>query len=666
MDETLVNAFLAKADPDQLRAITHPLDGGPAIVVAGAGSGKTFTLTARVAWLIAQGVPPRRVVAVTFTNKAADELRGRIGVVEGSADCPRVSTIHALALGAIRKDSLGFGLSARVSPLDTMDQADLIDTLVQAKFSGPKRDSAWAEFNKWGFLEKIGYHRARGLGFARDYTKEVHEEALKYQKGRMALENAELNLWKEYEETKRNSSAVDFDDMLHLVVRRGLNDEAWADRLGSMFLHVLVDESQDTSPIQWAFLELLVGNHKNDIYAVGDVNQSIFSFQGASPDILVAMAKSWRGVEPVIYKLERNYRSVPGIVRLANQIQGCMSATIPLTMSSQREAQEGVRCTAFLQSATPRDIAGNIAERIADDNRPKGSTLRYRNNAILVRSKGQIKDVEMELIRCRVPYVIRGGQGVFQSREAKDLVSYLRIMSNPRDVVAFTRAASVPKRGIGDAGIRALGLQAAKGHGGDLVAAAIASPNPKMNEFGNQILLLRNLVANDGMGVVEVLNRLIALIGFRALVTARYRADGTEVETKLIALDKILEAIGAIEESLGGGSLEDVVFRLTMDKEEEAKDEDDGGKTVISTIHSAKGLEWARVFVTNVVEGSLPHSWCRTEAEIEEERRLFYVACTRARDRLYICVPHSSQIGPKLVPATPSRFIEELRAQRVQ
>lgn len=664
MDITVVDSFLAKADPDQRRAITHPLGGGPAIVVAGAGAGKTRVLTGRVAWLMAQGVPGRKIVAVTFTNKAADELRERIGVTEGAADCPRVSTIHALALGAIRKDPTGFSLSSRVSPLDTMDQADMIDTLVQAKLSGAKRDSAWAEFNKWGFLEKVGYHRARGLGFASDYSPEVHAEALKYQKGRMALSPDELNLWKEYEEQKRNSSSVDFDDMLHLVVRRGLTDEAWADRLGSIFLHVLVDESQDTSPIQWAFLELLVGNHKNDIFAVGDVNQSIFSFQGASPDILVAMAKSWRGVVPALYNLGRNYRSVPGIVRLANRIQGCMTTTLPLVMSSQREEQAEVRGTAFLQSASPRDIAGNIAERIAQNNRPKGSTLRYRDHAVLVRSKGQIKDVEMELIRCRVPYVIRGGQGVFQSREAKDLVSYLRIVSNPRDVVAFTRAASVPKRGIGDAGVRALQLQAAKGHEGDLVAAAQASPNPKLNEFGCQLRLLQRLVSQDGAGVVELLNRLIELIGFRSLVIARYRADGAELETKLTALDKILEAIGAIEESLGGGSLEDVVFRLTMDKEEEVKDEDGGGKTVISTIHSAKGLEWPVVFVTNVVEGSLPHSLCRTPSEIEEERRLWYVACTRAQDRLYICVPNSVHYGPKMVPASPSRFIEELRARR--
>jgi superfamily I DNA/RNA helicase len=373
------------------------------------------------------------------------------------------------------------------------------------------------------------------------------------------------------------------------------------------------------------------------------------------------MAESWRGLTPTIYKLGRNYRSVPGIVRLANQIQSCMNDTIPLVMTSQRE-EEG-RCTSFLQSATPRDIAGGIAERISQDNRPKDSTLRFRDNVVLVRAKSQIKDVELEMIRCRVPYVIRGGQGVFQSREAKDLVAYLRIVSNPQDVVAFTRACSTPKRGIGDAGIRALSQQAAKGHNGDLVKAAVDSPNPKLHEFGTLVTQLRHMV-ESGTGVLALLTQLIDQIGFKALVIARYRADETELETKLIMLDKILEAIDGIEASLTNASLEDVVFRLTMDKEDESKEEDGGGKAVISTIHSAKGLEWERVFVVNLYEGSLPHSWARSEAEIEEERRLFYVACTRARRLLYLCVPHQCQIGPKLVSATPSRFIDELRAKR--
>jgi len=655
---------MRELDPDQKAAVEHPLNGGPAIVVAGAGSGKTTCLTARVKWLIDQGVTAKRIVAVTFTNKAANELCERIGVTAGDPDSPRACTIHSLALGAIRKDSKGFGFSARISPLDTMDQADMVDTLVQAKITGAKKDSPWAEFNKWGFLEKIGYHRNRGLSFSTDYTPEVHAEALKYQKGRMALDTGEHKLWAEYEKTKKDSSSLDFDDMIHLVVRRGQSDPDWAVRLGSQFLHVLVDESQDTSPIQWAFLELLVGDSKNDIYVVGDSNQSIFSFQGADPSILTAMSKGWRGVVPTLYKLGRNYRSVPGIVRLANQIQGNMAATIPLIMTSQRDESEG-RCTLFMQSATPRDIAANIAEKIAQGNRQVGSTLRYRDNAILVRTRNQTKDVELELIRCRVPYVIRGGQGVFQSREAKDLIAYLRLISNPRDVSAFTRASSVPKRGIGDAGIRALLLQAGKGHGGDLVLAAKASPNPKMNEFGCLIHRFQITQEVDRPGVLELLHQIIEQIGYQSLMNARYMGDPGELENKQTALTALLDAIDAIEAALTNASLEDVVFRLTMDKEEEASEEDSGGKTVISTIHAAKGLEWNRVFVVNMVEGSLPHSKCMgSVAEIEEERRLWYVACTRAREVLYVCVPSNISWGNTMRAAKPSRFIDELRARR--
>lgn len=663
MDAAQLNEVrvIREADPDQKRAIEHPLDGGPVILLAGAGSGKTFTLTGRTAWLIAQGIEPRRILVVTFTNVAAKELRERLGVEEGDSNCPRVSTIHSLALSAIRKDPAGFGFTSKISPLDDGDQADLIDTLMSAKIKGPKRDSQYAEFNTWGFLRKIAYHRAKGLSFSSDYTEEVHEKVKGLLKGTLALSDFEKSLWKEYEDAKRASNSLDFDDMIHLVVRRGQTEGAWAALLGQQFLRVLVDESQDTSPVQWAFLELLVGTTKHDLYAVGDSGQSILGFQGASPEILVGMAASWRGKAPTVYKLERNYRSVPAIVNLANRIQNKMKATLPLVMTSQKEEEPGVVPVLTLAGMTARDIANKIGEKIASDGR-KVNGFRYRDNAILVRSNSQIRDVEMELIRYRVPYVIRGGQGIFQSREAKDLVSYLRIMSNPRDVVAFTRASSVPTRGIGEAGIRALVAQAAKGHDGDLIKAALVSPNPKMGTFAALVAQLQQAMGQRG--VVEILNVLMDQIGYRALLQARYRGDIDELESKLMLVDRVVETIGAIEEGVQNATLEDIVFRLTMDREPTPDEEDTGGKTVISTIHSVKGLEWARVFVTNLVEGSLPHTFSRTEAEVEEERRLFYVAVTRAQRVLYLCVPATRQMGPNAVDAKPSRFMEELRTPK--
>lgn len=665
MSEAVIEKFLDRADPDQRKAITHPLGGGPAILVAGAGSGKTFTLTARVAWLVAQGVPPRRILAITFTNKAADELRERIGVADESVrEAPRISTIHSLALSAIRKDPSGFGLSQRVTPLDEYDAADMIDTLVQAKIVGAKKDSPWADFDKWRFMEKLHYHRARGLGFAVDYTPEVDAAAKLYQKGAFALNEGEQGLWKEYEDAKQASSVVDFDDMIHLVVRRGKTDAEWSPKLGRQFLHILVDESQDTAPIQWEFLELMVGQEKDDIFAVGDVSQSIMGFQGAAPHILFNMSKSWRGVVPTVYKLQRNYRSVPDVVKLANEIQSNMKETIPLVMESQKEASGS--SIFMMRGATASDIAAKIAEKIAFDNRDPEKGLRFRDNAILVRSKAQIKDVEAALITNRVPYVIRGGSGLFQSREAKDLVAYLRIISNPKDLIGFTRACSVPRRGLGDASIRAINTQAAKGHDGDLVAAAIASPNPKMNDFGGLIRQFQVSIARNGQTATAILSALVDFIGYKALVRARYAENPEEAESKLALVDKVLEAIGSIESGIEGASLEDVVFRLTMDKEEEESTQDDrGGKAVISTIHSAKGLEWERVFVTNVIERSLPH-WLSmgSEAEIEEERRLFYVACTRPRRILYVCVPSFLQWGPKQQQASPSRFLDEIQKKK--
>ena len=955
------HALLAKADPDQRAAIEHPLDGGPAILVAAAGSGKTFTLTGRVKWLIDNGITPWRIVAVTFTNKAAEELKERLGVGDDPNNSPLVSTIHSLALSAIRRDPIGFGLKERITPLDTGDQLDMIGSLVGAKISGAKRDSAWAEFNAYGFLEKVGYHRARGMAFASGYTPEYHAEVKKVQSGYFALPAQEVALWAEYENKKtchpagtlidvitrprhhmnriqqfipaevtptpieslhdgdivtswrrkdgriiysgrkvrvasrnyrgemltvvtsegrsvdvtpdhqmwvrfnadatskvfvylmyregfgfrigtvkfhhgkigsgfscrlnaeggeklwilrvcddnpeavaweqalsakygipqtlfvvrRNHSGkfvtpekraelirlvfdsadpenarrclrdtglledepllaknadhvyahacgrffktaasnvipglmntpavtravyspknqqawrapegvliasvskrrfngpvysldvevdhtyvangvvvgncantVDFDDMVHLVVHRGASDPVWAAKLGRQFHHVLVDESQDTSPVQWAFLDLLVGQESNDLFSVGDCSQSIFGFQGARPDILFNMTKGWRNVVPKVYKLERNYRSVPDVIRLANNIQSHMTETIPLTMVAQAPS-EGA-CVSKIVGDTAAHIGMEIGQKIAFENR--SGVLSYKDNAILVRSKAAIKDVEMGLIRARVPYVIRGGVGIFQSREAKDLVAYLKVLSNPRDAVAFTRAVGVPKRGVGDAAMRALQTQANKGHGGNLILAAMASPNIKLAEFGGLLHQFQKAIEANNPGAGAIMAAVSDQIGYRALVRARCASDNMDADDRLALIDRVMESIDGIEQALGEhGTLEDLVFRLAMDQRED--EEDLAGKAIISTIHASKGLEFTRVFVTNLYEGALPHRFSTSDAEIEEERRLAYVAVTRAKKKLVLCVPRTVQVGKNMAAARPSRFIQEL------
>ena len=310
---------------EQLRAVAHPI-GKPACLIAGAGSGKTATITERVRWLMTMGVEPHRICCITFTNKAAGEIFHRLEInpAGDAAFHPHVSTIHSLALNAIRKDPEGFGFEGRVTPMDDYDQSQMVKKLIERSKPAPGE-----EHNPYRFLEKLGYHRARGVGFSADYTDEVHEEALEHHAGYHALEDWETKIWYSFEEEKKKCRMVDFDDMIHLVVRRGESEEVWRTAVQRRFHHVLQDESQDTSPVQWRFVNLLLGDDNPNLYCVGDMNQSIYSFQGAEPRLLKEFSEGWRGIVPDLYRIGRNHRSLPSIIRLSNRIQATMTECHP-------------------------------------------------------------------------------------------------------------------------------------------------------------------------------------------------------------------------------------------------------------------------------------------------------------------------------------------------
>src|SRR5271157_137382 len=345
---------------EQLLAVQHPL-GSPAVLIAGAGSGKTRVLTERVRWLMEQGVPPRKICAITFTNKAAGELKGRLGIGFNTPydKEPRVSTIHSLALSGIRKNPKAFGLGEKVTPLDEYDQAQLMKKIVER--SDANRDFL-VEREKgfvYAALEKIGFHRARGVGFRNEYTRAVHDRAMEQHAGYHAMTEELLDLWELFEQEKSKNSVVDFDDMLHLVVRRMRRDPQWKAALQRQFEHVLMDEAQDTNPVQWEFVNGLIGPDNKNLYVVGDMSQSIYGFNGAVPRILKDYSENWRDNVPTMYRIARNHRSQKAIVHLANKIQKTMTETIPLQMSVFRE-EDGEILVDFAQ--LPQDIANSIAQ----------------------------------------------------------------------------------------------------------------------------------------------------------------------------------------------------------------------------------------------------------------------------------------------------------------
>lgn len=621
-------------------AAAHHAQGEAALLLAGAGSGKTTTLTERISWLIEQGVPPRKVLSITFTNKAANEIRKRVLERTGLSEeeGPRLSTIHSLALSLIRRNLQGFGLGPKVSPLDEYDQNQLLKRIVEREKLG--------ELNPYQLRDQIEFHRARGVGFRVDYTDDVHQAALHSHSGYHALTKDDMKVWELFEKEKAGNSSLDFSDMLHLVNRRAVNDPEWLVKLQAVFAHVLMDECQDTSVVSWTFVNNLLGPDNRNLYVVGDVNQSIYGFNGSSPSLIMEFADNWRGSAPVLYRIARNHRSVPQIVEFANAIQGMMTETIPLQMESFRGLSGEQGWTKLLRGDTPAEIARRIAYQIMESRRS------YKEFAILVRSSTQIRDIEGELVRARIPYVVRGGSSLLQTQEVRDILSYLRFATNTNDFAALTRATSAPRCGIGDVALENLRAVANREFKGDLLLA-LARQGGKFATFANTIREIQKSLSNP----VSALNAALSYAGYVSHLRRKFAKEPEKVESKIENLSRLrlmIEGLTADSDM----STEDLVFQLTMDRSEK---ETERGVVTISTIHSAKGLEWPSVFVFNVVESQLPH-WRSSgnASELDEERRLFYVAVTRARDNCTLCVPERCQRGQYLSAVEPSRFLTEL------
>ena len=631
---------------EQTLAVQHPV-GHPACLIAGAGSGKTRVLTERVRWLMDQGISPRRILAVTFTNKAAGELVERIGIGQHTPRdlVPRVSTIHSLSLSAIRRNPLGFGLQEKVSPLDDYDSHQMMKKIIERVNS---------EENPYRVLEMIGFHRARGCGFSKDYSEEIHEVAKKMHGGYHALEKSVVALWKLYEEEKVKNSVVDFDDMIHLVVRRAKEDYVWRSKLERIYEHVLMDEAQDTNPIQWEFINLLLAADNPNIYVVGDMSQSIYAFNGAVPQILKDFSENWRGLHPALYRIARNHRSVPEIVRLANVVQSKMTQTIPLQMESWRGMQGEKGTTKLLKGRIPYEVANTISHEIYQANSLKNTGhIPYKDNCLLVRSAIQIRDLEGALVRLRIPYIVRGGRGLLQTEEVRDVLSYLRFATNTKDFMALVRSASVPRRGIGEVALERIRESANQYNDGNLLEAIRG--NSKLAIYAE---VIDAALANETQPV-QALDTVIQLTGYKKYIQEKYSKKGEQdkAATKIENLDRFREMFEGLLED-GHQTLADMVFQLSIDRQ---SDDDQTGKVTISTIHSAKGLEWPRCYVIGVVEGYLPHRFSMgNPEEIEEERRLFYVAITRARDICVLCTHSMEQKGPHTQAVAPSRFLHEI------
>ena len=643
----------------QQEAVNHL--GGPCLVLAGAGSGKTRVITQKIGRLIQAGLAADRIAAITFTNKAAAEMRERAKQLIGrDARKVLICTFHALGVKLLREDGEALGLKKNFSILDTDDITSLL------KDCGGTTDTNTARAWQW----TISTWKGEAL---------TSEQALKLAKD--DDERVAATIMARYEERLTAYQSVDFDDLISLPLKL-LRDHAevrerWQQKMG----HVLVDEYQDTNATQYDLLKLLVGERAR-FTAVGDDDQSIYGWRGATLDNLRRLPEDFPELK--VIKLEQNYRSTSGILRAANAVIGLNPKLFPKTLWSDLGEGEPVRVVA----ADNEDHEADRAVARIQSLKAESPYKEWRHFAILYRANHMARPFEQSLRRANIPYKVSGGQSFFDKAEIRDLCAWLRLITNNNDDPAFMRAATTPKRGIGHTTLQQLGnfatqyklslFEALFSH--SLPAALPARAVSTLHEFGREVNGLEHR-SRHTVGYEDAKKFLDEWL--KDIAYEQYLAD-TEDNEKIAAarwanvLDFCdwmagrcggkIDETGKADPEIERKSLLEVLqtIALISTLSEREKDED---VVTLSTLHASKGLEWPHVVMVGVNEGLLPFKIEEAAMDLpaeavakklEEERRLMYVGITRAQRTLAVSWLKRRKKGRDSVPGLPSRFIQEM------
>jgi ATP-dependent DNA helicase Rep len=646
-------ASLDTLNPAQREAVLHT--SGPCLVLAGAGSGKTRVITFKMAHLLKLGLQPSQVAAITFTNKAADEMRERAKTLVGGKAGRElvVSTFHALGVRMLRESGHALGLKPNFSILDSDDVLGLV------KEAGGTTDAALAKRWQWAIS---GFKNA-GL----------NPEAALAQAG-SDDERIAAQVMKRYQERLSAFQAVDFDDLIGLPLQLLSTQAAVREQWQQRFRHVLVDEYQDTNAVQYELLKLLVGERAR-FTAVGDDDQSIYGWRGATLDNLRRLPHDFADLK--VIKLEQNYRSTSAILRAANAVISGNPKLFEKTLFSALGEGEPVR-------VSEADSEEHEAERtVARIQALRGSSEfnAWKHFAVLYRANHQAKPFEQALRKASIPYKVSGGQSFFDKAEIRDLCSWLRLLVNQDDDPAFIRAITTPKRGIGHTTLASLGELAGRlkkslfeaVHSPMLQAAVNARAAAGLHEFASFVNELeyqaRHAVGSEAAR--SVMMGLLKSIGYEQHLFDT--ADSPPQATTRWA--NALELVDWIARRCGGevvdGELQPGQSLLqcaqTISLITSLADKGDENVVTLSTLHAAKGLEWPHVTLAGVNEGLLPFSRDAEEGPplpptaVQEERRLMYVGITRAQRNLTVSVLRRRKRGRDLVAAKPSRFVAEMK-----
>ena len=623
-------ALLRDLDDDQTLAVTH--GEGPLLVVAGAGSGKTRVLTYRIAWLLARGVAqPHEVLAVTFTNKAAREMAGRVEtLVGGPLHGGFVGTFHRFALQLLRNHPVEAGLPTRFAIAGEDEQRTLIERVLK-RLDGP--------------TGRLTPRAARSRISAAKNAMLSPEQLLARARG--GEERLLAEIYEGYQGELDAAGAIDFDDMLLGALGLLEREESLRRGLAARFRWLLVDEYQDTNVAQ-ARLVWLLGGPRPNLTAVGDEDQSIYRWRGAEIENILNFEATYPGARVVT--LGRNYRSAEPILQAAAAVIANNRRRRPKELSS--EVGEGAPVTVYL--------AGDDADEarfVADEISRLSGTVALGQFAVLFRVNAQSRSFEAELVRRAVPYAVVAGTRFWERKEVRDALAYLRLLVAPDDVLAFRRAIHVPARGIGQVAMDCIEV-AAQAWGVPLPEAARRLPeglNPRarlsLEGFFALLVELRALAA--GAPGADVVRELLERSG----LAAQYAGDDEEDRARRANLDELVGAAAeAGERGLDLGAFLDEVALLT-----DADARREGDAVQLSTLHAAKGLEFDVVFLVGMEDGLLPlRREGNGESDEEEERRLAYVGMTRARQRLFLTLARVRRVNGQLLSGRPSPFLLEV------
>ena len=650
-----IDPLLEGLNPQQLEAVTHT--GGPLLVVAGAGSGKTRVLTRRIAYLMSRrNVAPYQILAITFTNKAAGEMKERVAELVGPiAKSMWVSTFHSACVRILRQEAAPLGYSNSFSIYDSADSQRLITIVAKELNLDPKRYPARQ------FQAMISNAKNELLG-PQDYLNSTTNQ----------FEQVVADVYAVYQQRLMRSNAMDFDDLIMKTVEVLQRFPEAKARFRSRFRHVLVDEYQDTNHAQYILVKEIVGTELEgqqpaELCVVGDADQSIYGFRGATIRNILQFELDYPNARTVL--LEQNYRSTQNILNAANAVITKNESRKEKNLWS--DAGSGTPLVGYV-AESEHDEATFIADEIRSLQREGVSTP--GDTAIFYRTNAQSRVFEEVFMRNALPYKVVGGLRFYERREVKDVLAYLRVLANLEDEISLRRIINVPKRGIGDTSLDYIDMFAQQNNISFWQGLLRVSENTSIsartaqaiNDFTAMIGALSVLVEAKTRPSVVVEATLEQSGLLKELSDSTDPQDEVRVENlkELVAVsleyeERPFEELGEDEEISLAGFLEKV--SLVADADEIPEGDDHGGFVTMMTLHTAKGLEFPTVFLTGMEDGIFPHSRTLGEKdEIEEERRLAYVGLTRARQRLYISrAEYRSTWGaPNYNP--PSRFLDEI------